>query len=169
MRQHTSAYVSIRQCGEMQHFLRQHLAYTAYVSIRQHSIRQHTSAFVERGPGGVQESEYASIRQHTSAYVSIRQHTSAYVSIRQHTPEYTPAYVSKAHTCAPYSRSERDPGGVQESAYVSIRQHTSAYVSKAPTCAPYSRSERDPDGVQESEYASIYVSIRQQGAYVRTL
>ena len=52
------ASVSIRQ--------RQHTP--AYVSIRQHtqpiSIRQHTPA-----------SAYASLRQHTPAYVSIRQHT----------------------------------------------------------------------------------------------
>jgi hypothetical protein len=74
IRQHTSAYVSIRQPS-------------AYVSIRQHtsayvSIRQHTSAYVSIRQ---HTSAYVSIRQHTSAYVSIRQHTSAYVSIRQHT------------------------------------------------------------------------------------
>jgi hypothetical protein len=75
IRQHTSAYVSIRQhsyCTKLRTFCTEHTS--AYVSIRQHtsayaSIRQHTSA-------------YASIRQHTPAYVSIRQHTSAYVSIR---------------------------------------------------------------------------------------
>ncbi len=50
-RQHTSAYVSIRQHT------------SAYVS-----IRQHTSAHI-------------STRQHTSAHVSIRQHTSAYAPL----------------------------------------------------------------------------------------
>jgi hypothetical protein len=69
IRQHASAYVSIRQ-----HTGRQGAPVlnttAAYVS-----IRQHTSA-------------YFSIRQHTLAYVSIRQHTSAYVSIRQHTSAY---------------------------------------------------------------------------------
>jgi hypothetical protein len=59
IRQHTSAYVSIRQ-------------HTAGVQLARDSITcKHTS--------------YVSIRQHTSAYVSIRQHTSAYVSIRWHT------------------------------------------------------------------------------------
>jgi hypothetical protein len=57
VRQHSSAYVSIRQ--------RRDRGPTCS------SIRQHTSAYV---------SIYA-------AYVSIRQHTSAYVSIRQHTSE----------------------------------------------------------------------------------
>jgi hypothetical protein len=55
--------------------IRQHTS--AYVSMRRHtlacvSIRQHTSAHV-------------SIRQRASACVSIRQHTSAHVSVRQHT------------------------------------------------------------------------------------
>jgi hypothetical protein len=84
IRQHTSAYVSIRSAYVS-------IRTSAYVSMRQiclpqceepperaprrASIRQHTSA-------------YASIRQHASAYASIRQHTSAYVSIRQHTSAY---------------------------------------------------------------------------------
>ncbi len=94
IRQHTSAYVSIRQayvsicqmriCSRAQHS-QQHTS--AYVSIRQHtsayvSIRQHTSAYV-KCESAVGRSTLNSIRQHTSAYVSIRQHTSAYVSIRQ--------------------------------------------------------------------------------------
>jgi hypothetical protein len=63
-----TAYVSIRQ----------HMS--AYVSIRR--MRQHTSAYVSilarlapisRGPTRV-------IRQHTSAYASIRQHTSAFAT-----------------------------------------------------------------------------------------
>jgi hypothetical protein len=73
IRQHTSAYVSIRQHTaplQLQAPLQLRcqylyfLYYSAYVS-----IRQHTSAYV-------------SMRQHTSAYVSIRQHTSAYVALR---------------------------------------------------------------------------------------
>ncbi len=76
----------------------------AYVSIRQHSIRQHTSGCF----GGAGRSA-ACIRPHTSAYVSI-----AYVSIRQDASELRvallPAYVSiRQHT----------------SAYVSIRQEAS--------------------------------------------
>ena len=55
IRQHTSAYVSIRHTS-------------AYVSIR-HSIRQDTSGYVR-------------IRQDTSGYVRIRQDTSGYVCIR---------------------------------------------------------------------------------------
>jgi hypothetical protein len=102
IRQHTSAYVSIRQhsfsmrpggSNATSTALPQPLA---YVSIRLHSIRQHTAAYVSirhfhRPPGGraanrcLHYRHNGSIRQHTSAYVSIRQHTSAYVSIRQHT------------------------------------------------------------------------------------
>jgi hypothetical protein len=97
IRQHTSAYVSIRRFHHRCLFLLYqtnlyiyitiyiyiyiyiyiHIyIYLEYVSIRQHtsahvSTRQHTSAHV-------------STRQHTSAHVSIRQHTSAHVSISQH-------------------------------------------------------------------------------------
>ncbi len=59
IRQHTSAYVSIR-CAP-----------------------KHTHSSIDP-----RSDRYVSIRQHTSAYVSIRQHTSAYVSIRQHTSAY---------------------------------------------------------------------------------
>jgi hypothetical protein len=81
IRQHTSAYVSIRETE-------------AYVS-----IRQHTSAYVSipeteaLGQPHLQRQalplfkgmrHYMSkLTAYTSAYVSIRQHTSAYVSIRQ--------------------------------------------------------------------------------------
>ncbi len=81
----TSAYISIQHTSASRHraclvLLRQHTS--AYVSIRQHTsassrlraclalLRLYTSAY--------------SIRQHTSAYVSMRQHTYAYVSISQH-------------------------------------------------------------------------------------
>ena len=67
IRQHTSAYVSIRQhtnllgkLGSLRHDLD--------VEGKDEREVLHTSAYV-------------SIRQHTSAYVSIRQHTSAYVNI----------------------------------------------------------------------------------------
>jgi molybdenum cofactor biosynthesis enzyme len=97
---HASAYASIRQHTPA--YVRAQTSrrqlQTSYLSIRQHTIRQNTSAY--------DTSAYVSERQHTSSYVSIRrQHTSAYVSIRQHMS----AYVSiRQHT----------------SAYVSIRQHT---------------------------------------------
>jgi hypothetical protein len=124
MRQHTSAYVSIRSAYVSTAYvsIRQHTS--AYVSIRQHSIR---SAYVEAHLLTVsvnvsflfscacQRRDYPrhthSAVQHTSAYASIRLHTSrlppphslcgiAYVSVRQHT-----------------------------TAYVSIRQHAPAYVN----------------------------------------
>jgi hypothetical protein len=79
IRQHTSAYVRIRQLAPACASMRQHTP--AYASIRQHSpkcisIRQHTSA-------------YARIRQHAAACGSICQHAAAYVSI--------PARVPTAH------------------------------------------------------------------------
>jgi hypothetical protein len=94
IRQHTSAYVSIRQHSIRQHTLSinsVHLHTSAYVSIRQHSIRQHTLSI-----------NSVSVYLHTSAYVSIRQH-----SIRQHTLSINSVSVY-LHT----------------SAYVSIRQHS---------------------------------------------
>jgi hypothetical protein len=81
IRQHTSAYASIRQfcAGDTRPSdvaaaacIRQHTS--AYVSIRQFCA-------VDTRPFDVAAA--ACIRQHTSAYVSIRQHKSAYVSIRQ--------------------------------------------------------------------------------------
>jgi hypothetical protein len=96
IRQHTSAYVSIRQhtCirGQPPTAVNPiRYVYLAYVSIRQHtsayvSIRRHTCI---RGqpPTAVNPIRYVylayvSIRQHTSAYVGIRQHMSAYVHTR---------------------------------------------------------------------------------------
>jgi hypothetical protein len=151
IRQHASAYVSIRQ--------QSYADTSAYVCIRQRTCAE---LVLER-----MRHRNAHIRQHTSAYVSIRQHTSAYVSIRQHTcPElvlerrrhrnahecrdlmlaarhrknglrYTSAYVSisirqHAHQCRYLVLAERHcKNGLREhtSAYVSIRQHTSEYVS----------------------------------------
>ncbi len=107
IRQHTSAYVSIRQ----------HEHTSAYVSTRQHtlpvfSLYQYAAplagsmafchADAAGGGGGIpppglataaearksSTCTYVSIRQHVSAYVSICQYTSAYVSIRQHTSAY---------------------------------------------------------------------------------
>jgi isocitrate/isopropylmalate dehydrogenase len=53
--------------------VRQHAS--AYVS-----IRQHTSAYVKAVEDQKRDLQ---VRQHASAYVTIRQHTSAYISIRQ--------------------------------------------------------------------------------------
>jgi hypothetical protein len=107
MRQHTSAYVSIRHLERVE-VVRGCEAAQACVS-----IRQHTSAYVTwnalRSCVGVRrlkcewrrrrraEISFATSTafkhasayvQHASAYVSMRQHTSAYVSIRQHTSAY---------------------------------------------------------------------------------
>ena len=65
IRQHTSAYVSIRQ-HEEQVVVQGVLEVLDDALQRASAIRQHTGR----------------IRQHTSAYVSIRQHTSAYVSMK---------------------------------------------------------------------------------------
>ncbi len=62
IRQHTSAYVSMRTPS---------LAKALTMSATDCAEKVHISA---------------RIRQHTSAYVSIRQHTSAYVSMRQTVP-----------------------------------------------------------------------------------
>ena len=72
IRQHTSAYVSIRQHRDIRGSSEDCAAacQPAYFS-----IRQHTSAYV-------------SIRQDTSAYVRTRQHTSGYVRIRQDASGY---------------------------------------------------------------------------------
>ena len=83
-RQHTSAYVSIRQhTASCQSRTSLRSSYLLPITSAYVSIRQHTSASV-------------SICQHTSAYVSICQHTSAYASIRQHTPAYASI---RQHTC----------------------------------------------------------------------
>jgi hypothetical protein len=81
-RQHTPAYVSIRQHTPASRvgWAQASSAAADIVSIRQHTYSlysQHTSAYVQRRAGWAQASSAAadivSIRQHTSAYVSIRQ------------------------------------------------------------------------------------------------
>jgi hypothetical protein len=111
---------------------------SAYVSIRQHT--EDSCKDAQHGPRDVYEATYVSVRQRTSAYgVSRRQQTedsckenqdgprdvyeAAYVSIRQ----YTSAYVSKLKTLAKALRMARVMSVKQHtSAYVSIRQHMSA-------------------------------------------
>ncbi len=116
-RQHTPAYVSLRQ--RLHHLSLVSLTYIAYARASQHtpayvSIRQRMRTLVEVLPAqGIRQgkSAFASIRQHSPAYVSIRQHTSSYASIREHasTPEAMTAVRHRNH--------------------VSIRQHTSACAS----------------------------------------
>jgi hypothetical protein len=128
---------------------------SAYVSIRQHHIRQHTSAYV------------SVLAKHTR--ICICQHTSAYVRIA-----YVRAYVSvlAKHTriciCQHMSAFVRI-------AYVSIRQHTSAYVLNAlvpgglpsRTHAPRRIHQHTPAYVSIRQHTPAYVSIRQHtSAYV---
>jgi hypothetical protein len=101
MRQHASAYVSIRQHT------------SAYVSIRQHtsayvSIRQLVGGVAPYDERLLRELECQPLllqrmrahgstwrqRAYTCAYVSIRQHTSAYVSIRMVAQSVSGASVS---------------------------------------------------------------------------
>ncbi len=103
--------------------IRQHTS--AYVSMRQHtrSIRQLKPAYV-RVPALVEEAVVNTSVRELDAPVPTCQHTSAYVSIRQHTPAYASiAYANLMRPCPPVSKRQHT------SAYVSIRQHTSAYVS----------------------------------------
>ena len=150
VRQHTSAYVSVRQLTRC---AASRTAGWKPSTCAYSSIRQHTSAYVssirtaaraEYPPGDV-------IRQHTSAYVSIRQlyppadapnclrnelssqHTSAYVSIRQHTHRRARATLARGCLKLPAKRVFAYVSIHQHaSAYGNIRQHTSAYVLKLP-------------------------------------
>jgi hypothetical protein len=112
IRQHTSAYVSIRDtCAAESSW----------------GFREFATSPPPGSSGELSSQLFARpfriapcIRQHTSAYVSIRQHTSAYASI------CTSAYVRVVQQAL---RSHLRMGSLHTSAYVSIRQHTSAYVS----------------------------------------
>ncbi len=66
-----TAYVSIRQHT------------SAYISIRQQASRTRRKLWCAPRQRAVAPTAYVSIRQHTSAYASIRQRTSAYVSVRR--------------------------------------------------------------------------------------
>ncbi len=134
IRQHTSAYVSIRQQALPAHKL---VVLKYYETCCPPDVFQWR--LCRRGNAAYRPhtSAYVSMRQHTSAYVSIRQHTSAYVSIRQHTSacvricQHTSAYVSIRQNT---------------SAYVSIRQHTSAYVSMRQHTAAYGSIRQHTSG-----------------------
>ncbi len=182
IRQHTSAYVSIRhlRASAPTCSIRQHTS--AYVSIRQHtsayvtcvqvlqpsayvSIRQHTSAYVTCVQV-LQPSAYVSIRQHTSAYVSIRQHTSAYVSIR-HLRSSAPALSLCSLPPSPAAVAAPVPRSLPAPAYVSIRQHTSAYVSirqHTSACCSCARSALAARTEQRLESVSIctFVLVKQK-------
>jgi hypothetical protein len=125
VRQHSSAYASIRQhtslwspAAQWAQLLCVH--HLVHIIDPQH---QHTSAYV---------TAYVSIRQHTS------QHTLAYVSIRhlvhiidpqhQHTSAYVTAYVSMCQHTSPGSYY-RPAASAYVSIRHSIRQHVSAYVT----------------------------------------
>jgi hypothetical protein len=126
IRQHTSAYVSMRHTAPSTRIsrLRQHTP--AYVSIRQHASYG-TQHFDQ--PPAQHTPAYVSIRRHASACVSIRQHMSAYVSIRQHTSAYVSMRCAYVRAALPLSCVAYVSIRQHTSAYVGIRQHTSAYVS----------------------------------------
>ncbi len=132
IRQHTSAYVSIRRtcvtrsypeastyigqrndCEKRATLMKDHVN-TARGTVRTKGpcIRQHTSACVSMCQRGalcaLEAPAYVSMRQHTSTYLSICQHASARGTVRNR------GSYRLQHT----------------SAYVSIRQHTSAYVTE---------------------------------------
>jgi hypothetical protein len=128
---------------------------SAYVSIRQHRIRQHTSAYVSV----LAKHTRICICQHTSAYVriayvSIRQrscqahshlHMSAYVSVHQNRiRQHTSAYVLSALVPGGFPSCTHTPRRIHQHtpAYVSIRQHTSAYVSIRAWGTPVSHAPR---------------------------
>jgi hypothetical protein len=105
-RQHSPAYVSIRQHASAH-------ASPAYVSMRQHSpayvsIRQHASAHASPAYVSMRQRMHrdnSSIRQHTSAYVSIRQrmhrqHASAQASrqLQQPRANSIPAFQFASYT-----------------------------------------------------------------------
>jgi hypothetical protein len=164
MRQHASAYVSIRQHTSAYVSIRQHTqpqsaasrgrrsCPDAYVSIRiayvyLDGVRIDVYAYVcytyagIRIPGWCPKSTYTRARESSEALDD--KCCAAYVRIRPHTS----AYVSiRQHT----------------SAYVSIRQHTSAYVSIRPK-STYTRARESSEALN-----AAYVSIRQHtSAYVR--
>ena len=104
-------------------------AMSVCVSTRQHTFRQHMSAYLSiRMRGLTHTPRDVCVRQHTSAYVS-----SAYVSIRQHTP---------AHLCVQRARLSSHAhsldtarvldGGLAQLApppALTVTEHTSAYAS----------------------------------------
>jgi hypothetical protein len=112
IRQHTSAFVSIRCCSWCPDDSRTYTS--AYVSIRQHtsafvSIRQHTLLFVM--PGRL-----------SNLYVSIRQHSSAFVSIRccSWCPEDSRTYVASRSMRTLSSMYSVDPTPVCEDKYADV-------------------------------------------------
>jgi hypothetical protein len=108
MRQHASAYVSIRQHTSAYGIIRTHTL--AYVSMRQHA------------------SSYVRIRTHTSAYVSIRQrHLRAIQSAVLHNFSYMFFFKIALFQKGP-GVGEVERGG-QSACECVVHEHTSAYVS----------------------------------------
>jgi hypothetical protein len=120
--------------------------YTPYVSIRQHTSRQHPSAYVGCVHAPSTYTPYVSIRQHTS-----RQHPSAYVGCVHAPSTYTPYVSIRQHTSGACMRPAPIP---HTSASVSIRrvracaqhlhpirQHPSAYVGCVHAPSTYTAAE----------------------------
>jgi hypothetical protein len=166
IRQHTSAYVSIRL----------HLGVCVHAPPRRSQQQETAAAWRQAHCSsprlGTELQGLACSDLHTSAYVSIRQHTSAWRQAHCSSPRlgtelqglaysdlHTSAYVSiRQHTSAYVSIRQHT------SAYVSIRQHTSAYVSLVKGALFVRDSERNHKVWHTltciRQHTSAYVSMR---------
>ena len=183
IRQHPSAYVSIRQqTADKGGTLLAQKHTSASVSIHQHPsaygrqgwhlartkayarIHQHTSAYDKGPPCSHKTAKSPSQRckleaSHSSMLLSLRHASaSAYISIRQHTSAYIS--IRQQHAVATPPRL-RLCIRQQMSAYVSIRHHTSAHIS---TMLLPLRPASASAYVSRCQHTSAYVSIAQQHA-----
>jgi hypothetical protein len=131
LRQHTPAYVSIRQHTYAGNTGRRDRVLAKCPTITSASDSSARSSRVKRNSSCPDNSPPSSL-----SCVCLRQHTSAYVSIRQHTS----AYVRRNETArVPIIR----PPVACRVCCVCLRQHTSAYVSirqqkRNSSCPDYS-------------------------------
>jgi uncharacterized protein (UPF0216 family) len=177
IRQHTSAYVSIRQHTSQTSPVRFSAKGSSNAKLRcLISIRQHTSAYVsichlyDSRPKGARTPSLDA----RSAYVSIRQQTSAYVTctiLGQRELERQAYMLDRCGSRAPALRLPLIIH-LNTSACVSMRQRTSAFVSIRCSRAPALRLPliihlNTSAYVRMRQHTSAYVSIRQHtSAYV---
>jgi hypothetical protein len=185
IRQHTSACVSICVCMwsiSSACFWRKYCRSCIRRDVcARVCMRMYVCIYVAPASGGTtagaasDETDYVSIRQHTSAYVSIRQHTLLLLEVRL--LELHQTRPTSACTCNPPRAAGTSTlcrrRQVRRScrhiyAYVSIRQHASAYVSiRQHTSAYVSNRQHTSATVSMRQHTSAYVSIRQHtSAYV---
>jgi hypothetical protein len=110
IRQHTSAYVSIRQhalmtrvsaCSDIG-------SSTAVPRVFEDFCRRHLRVVVLGLTHKAQESAYVSIRQHTSAYVSMRLHTQLGLTLKaQESARPAPPALGAPRACAPFRIASR--------------------------------------------------------------